>query len=273
MTKTVSFLVFTFFLLSSSIFSETIAGKISFLVGDVACQRNNKTEWSPAKMALPIFEGDAIKTGKASRCEIALMEERMLRFSENTTALMVVPKGDKTQIKASSGTIWVNVKKLATRKNTFEVSTSVATAAIRGTIFAVDCASDKASYKVIRGTVEVLTENPKAKNASFLVNAGEEFTVVDNLDKYMKEQEAELKKHIEKSNNEIEQYQKEQEDALQNYEKEQNEKLESMLQDIKKSFEPLGNGAAFAKRSFDIEKLSETDWFKWNQARDKALGW
>lgn len=271
--KTILLNLSLLFLCFSSLFAQTAAGKVSFVLGEVALQRSGKTEWLPAKISQPVFENDAIKTGHASRCEVALLEDRMLRFSENTTALIVTPQGDKTQIKTTSGAVWVNIKKLASRKSSFEVSTSVATAAIRGTVFAVDCAKDKADYKVFRGAIEVLTTDPKAKSASFVVNAGEEFTIVSDLEKYMKEQEEAFKNFQEQSQNELEQYQKEQEEALENFEKDQNQELNQMLEEERKMFQPLGGGAACAKRSFDTDKLSQTEWVKWNKNRDKELGW
>jgi hypothetical protein len=257
----------------SMIFSQTAAGKIAFLMGDVTLQRSGKTDWTPAKISLPVFENDAVKTGKASRCEIELVEDRMLRFDENSTALIVTPQGDKTQIKAKSGAVWINVKKLMNRKSTFEVNTNVATAAIRGTVFAVDCAADKADYLVFKGAVEVLSTNPKAKSASFVVNAGEEFTLVSDLDKYMKEEEIAFKNFLEQSEGEMEQYQKEQEQAFDDMQKSNEEKLNQMMEEERKAFQPLGGGAACAKRTFDVEKIEKSDWVKWNQARDKALGW
>jgi ferric-dicitrate binding protein FerR (iron transport regulator) len=252
---------------------QTSTGKVAFILGDVSLQHSGKTDWTSAKISLPIFENDAVKTGKASRCEIELVEDRMLRFSENTMALIVTPQGDKTQIKAKSGTVWVNVKKLVNRKSTFEINTNVATAAIRGTVFSVDCNADKADYLVFKGAVEVLSTNPKAKSASFIVNAGEEFTLVSDLDKYMKEEEAAFKSFLEQSESEMEQYQKEQEHAFEEMQKSNEEKLKQMLEEERKAFQPLGGGAACAKRTFDAEKIGQSDWVKWNQTRDKALGW
>jgi hypothetical protein len=253
-------------------FSAPSAGRISFTLGEVLLLRGKSEAWTPAKIALPVFENDAIKTGKASRCEIELLEDRVLRIDENTTAVLVTPNGQRSRIQASRGSVWVNVKKLM-RKNSLEISTSVATAAIRGTVFAVQCDSIKSDFFVFKGTVEVLTADPKAKSGSFLVNAGEQFTIVTDLEQYLKDQARAFREYLEQSEGDIEQYQKEQAQALEDFQKDQEEKLGRMLEEERSAFQMLGERAACAKRSFDTDKINESDWVKWNQERDKALGW
>lgn len=253
--------------------AQTPAGKIAFLLGDVSVQRSGAAEWTKAKINMPVFENDAVKTGKSSRCEVELLEDRMLRFDENTQAQLLLPQSDKTQVKAKSGAVWSNVKKLVNRKSSFEVSTSVATAAIRGTVVEMDCNNNKSNYLVLKGAVEISAQGPNGKGTKVSVSAGEQFTFVTDMDQYMKDQEEALKNYAEQSQAEFDKFQQEQDQAMDEFQKSQDEKLNAMLEEERKAFTDLGNGTAFAKRKIDEEKLNASDWVKWNRSRDKTLGW
>jgi len=79
-------------LLSAFLFAQGQAGKIAFFVGDVSVQKSGAGEWAKAKINQPVDAGDAVKTGKASRCEVALSEDRVLRLSENTSVTVTAPE-------------------------------------------------------------------------------------------------------------------------------------------------------------------------------------
>jgi ferric-dicitrate binding protein FerR (iron transport regulator) len=255
--------------------AQTLAGRVSYFEGSVEIQRAGTTEWLPAKIKFPVNENDAVRTGKESRCEITLLEDRVLRFAENSNATLTVPDGGKTQLKTSKGSVWVNVKKLANRQNSFEVTTGVATAAIRGTVFGVDCDSGKANVLVLKGSVAMASDlkNKGAKPVSTVVNAGEECTLVSDFNKYMKEQEEAFKNYMKEDEEAFEKFQKEQEDDLEEMEKEQEKGLTAMLDAERKAFKQLGGGAAVVQRKINQDKLSKSDWAVWNKKMDSKLGW
>ncbi|MBL8025235.1 MAG: FecR domain-containing protein [Fibrobacteres bacterium] len=270
-----AFLLLSLAFLFVSANAQTAVGRISYFEGSVEIQRAGTTEWIPAKIKLPVNENDGVRTGKESRCEITLIEDRVLRFAENSNATLAAPEGGKTQLKTNKGSVWVNVKKLANRQNSFEVTTSVATAAIRGTVFGVDCDTGKANVLVLRGSVAMASEIKKAgvKPVSTVVNAGEECTLVSDFNKYMKDQEEAFKNFMKADEEAFDKFQKEQEDGLDQMEKEQEKGLKAMLDAEKKAFKQLGSGAAVAQRKINQDKLSKSDWANWNKKLDAKLGW
>jgi hypothetical protein len=257
--------------LSVSLFAQAPAGKIAFFVGDVSLQKGGAGDWTKAKINQPVDAGDAVKTGKASRCEVALTEDRILRLSENTNVTVTAPENGPAVIKAKTGSLWTNVKKIAGRKNTFEVATPVATAAIRGTVFSIDCDPIKANCLVFRGAVAMKSDK-SGKSVEAEVKAGEQMTLTTDLDKYMKEAEAEFKNYMEQSQAEMEKFQQDQEREFNEFQASQNEELTKMLDEERSAFKEMGNGLMVAKRPIDEKKVNK-EWLDWNKKRDKELGW
>src|SRR3989339_1276147 len=109
-------------LLSALLFAQGSVGKIAFFIGDVSLQKAGASEWGAAKINQPVGQGDVIKTGKSSRCEVALTDDRVLRLSESTNVTVTSPENGPATIKAKTGSVWTNVKKIAGRKNSFEVA-------------------------------------------------------------------------------------------------------------------------------------------------------
>ncbi|MFH0921888.1 MAG: FecR family protein [Fibrobacterota bacterium] len=265
-------IILTVLLLSALLSAESPLGKISFFIGDVSVFKDSASGWAKAKINMPVGQGNALKTGKSSRCEVVLTDSRMLRLSENTEATVTAPEDAPAVIKAKSGSVWANVKKVVGRKSTFEVSTPVATAAIRGTVFGVDCDSTKANCLVFRGTVAVSSDK-SGKPVEVDVKAGEQMVLTTDIDKYLKEQEEAFKNYLEQSEAEFEKFQQEQEQQLNEFEKSQNEDLEKMMNEERSAFQDMGNGLSVVKRAFDEKKFANPDWVEWNKKRDKELGW
>ncbi len=259
----------------SSVYSQTMAGRISYLEGSVEIQRTGTTDWLPAKLKLPINGNDAIRTGKESRCEIMLNENRVVRFAENANATVLMPDDKITQLKTTKGSVWVNVKKLANRESSFEVTTTVATAAIRGTVFGVDCDTNKASVMVIKGSVAMASEIKKkgVKPVSTVVKAGEECTLVSDFNKYMKEQEEAFRNFEKDEEAAFNKFMEDEESALEKFENEQNRDIKAMLEAERKAFTQLGGGAAVAQRKIDEKKIAKSDWAQWNKKMDAKIGW
>lgn len=270
-----TYVVILFLIPALPLFAQSAAGRVSFLLGDVKILRNSEAETLKVRINLPVMEGDVVRTGKASRCEIELVEDRILRFDENANAQIVGSTEGRGKIHAKGGAVWVNMKKLVNRKNSLAVGSNIATAAIRGTVVSLNCGDGRSDFQVHKGEVSVASavKSKSGKEVAVTVKAGEEFTLVMDFEKYMKDQEAELRSYFEQQEKALEDYEKEQEKALEDYEKSQNEEMEKMLEAERKAFISLEGGAALTRRKIDEKKLAKSTWAQWNLARDKTLGW
>ena len=120
-------------------------GRINFMLGgagDVAIRHLNDTRWIAARFKMDIFKGDQLRTVAESRCEVKLSDGSIIRIGENS----VFDFGESNlskytrQVDASlkKGKIWANVTKSFAAANKFEVKSSTAVCAIRGTIYRMD---------------------------------------------------------------------------------------------------------------------------------------
>ncbi|MBL8025842.1 MAG: FecR domain-containing protein [Fibrobacteres bacterium] len=148
--------LFLFSLLASfSLLSAESIGKVSYFVGSVKLKGGTAAEWKDAKINLPVTSGDQVKTDKSDRLEITLRDGSLIRISELSEITLTAPNGKTIAPAVKKGKIWANIKKLGQRNYDFEVTSSTATAAIRGTIFRMDELDSSTVVSVYDGKVAV----------------------------------------------------------------------------------------------------------------------
>jgi hypothetical protein len=127
---------------------------------------------------MSLASGDTIITQTASFVEMLFNTGDLVAISEQSKIGLDyarnVRKGQNTEINTLFGRIFVDVKNIAKKNNSFKASSPVATAAIRGTSFefAFDPAAQKASLFLIEGKV-----NFKEKIAGKQVMLHENFKI------------------------------------------------------------------------------------------------
>ena len=253
---------------------KTPIGSISVIVGSAFVKHDGDTAWAKARVRMPVYENDAVSTKGESECEISLIEDKVIRLSENTAAIISGKQDASVKLSAAKGSLWINVKHLI-KNRSFDVATPTAVAAIRGTVFCIQCDPNKSDYMVFKGTVAVTAASSKAKSAAdstFLVNSGSQFTLVKDLNVYLKQEEKDLKNYLEQSNEEFEKYKNEEQEKYDKFEKEMQEQINKMISEERGAFKQI-NDMNYAMRPIDVNKISKSEWVKWNQARDKELNW
>jgi hypothetical protein len=266
-------IIICFLALSLTAESKTVVGSVSAIVGSATIKRQSASNWLKAKIKLPVFESDAVNTGEESRCEIALNGDKVIRLGEKTLAIISAQEQANSKVKATHGSVWVNVKHLVNSRS-FEVSSPTAVAAIRGTVFNVNCDTNAAQYMVFRGAVAVMPQNKKgsAKDSTFMIPAGQQITLVKNMDQYLKDQEKAFRDYIKQDQEEFDTFVKQDQEAFEKYEQETQEQLNKMIAEERSSFKTMGT-MNYAVRAIDSTKIAKNDWVQWNLARDKKLGW
>ena len=105
--------------------------------------------------------GCEVSTGEKSLLELALPDNSIIRFAENTRFKLLQADVDDTggrdvKISVTLGKVWSNVRKALGGKGGFEVSCENAVAGVRGTIYRMDVEADKSALvKVYDGEVSV----------------------------------------------------------------------------------------------------------------------
>ena len=236
---------------------KTSLGAISVIVGSAFVKHDGDTTWVKARIRAPVYENDAITTKSESECEITLNEDKVIRLSENTAAIISEKQDASINLKTAKGSMWINVKHLI-NKRTFDVTTPTAVAAIRGTVFGVQCDQNKSDYMVFKGAVAVSAASSKEKgsgDSTFLVNSGSQFTLVKDLNLYLKQEEKDLKNYLEQSNEEFEKYKNEEQEKYDTFEKEMQEQIDRMISEERSAFKRI-NDMNYTIRPIDVKKLS-----------------
>jgi hypothetical protein len=253
---------------------KTPLGSISRIVGSALVRHDGDTSWVKARMKMPIFDSDAIATSEESFCEVAMTGDRIARLGEKTLAIISEKTESDAKVKATKGSVWINMKHLVNNRS-FGVMTSTAVAAIRGTVFEVECGDNASNYLVFKGSVAISSLTGKGKSgrdSTFLVGAGEQFTLVKDINRYLKDQEKAMREYLQESGEELEKFNKEEQEQFDSYEKELQEQLDKMLTEERSAFKKLDD-MSYALRAIDPKKIAKNNWIIWNQGRDKELGW
>ena len=136
--------------------SSDIAGHISFMIGDVYVSPDGK-DWQEADFDMTVMDGQQIRTGEDSQCEITLSDQTIIRMDADS--LQQIERAEVEQVSKgksiflSAGKVWVNARKMLTKRDSFKVRTNKAVCAIRGTTFSVDEGKEHTQVRVHTGQV------------------------------------------------------------------------------------------------------------------------
>ena len=149
---------------------------VTLLEGTATRIKKGTTEDQALSQGDYLFEGDRIETGKDSKIEIKLPDGSYVRYSESTTFELVSAGYDAPEKKRSInismilGKTWAKVARLFGQRGRFSVTTQMAVAGVRGTVYRLNVNEDNSvMVKVYWGEVvvksqrraEEATESPK----------------------------------------------------------------------------------------------------------------
>jgi len=164
----ISFTIFSVFLLMrpTKIYSQndrdeerTRTAVFTYVEGTVKRQKNGEGDWFEIKEKSKVRSGDRVKTAEKTKAEIELAEATYVRLDENTTInildLYKNVKAIKANVEVEGGNVWAKVKELSD-EDEFAVTSPVARASIRGTVFRVTTNEDNSTQiKVYNGEIAV----------------------------------------------------------------------------------------------------------------------
>ncbi len=132
---------------------------VTFVVGNVEISKMGSSAYRALYVDDTIEMGDSIKTGRSSFCEIQMVGRGVFRIEENSdleiARLVNIDGKIDSRMKLGQGEIALTPRRTE-RGDTFEVETSVAVAAVRGTRFSVTSDEEgNVSVAVAEGIVEV----------------------------------------------------------------------------------------------------------------------
>ena len=139
------------------------------------CPGHKKTRY--LKIEAFLKSGCEVSTGEKSLLELALPDNSIIRFAENTRFKLLQTDVDDTgvrnvKISVTLGKVWSNVRKSLGGKGGFEVSCENAVAGVRGTIYRMDVEADKSALvKVYDGEVSVAGVKPVSQMAPTVTGA------------------------------------------------------------------------------------------------------
>ncbi|MBD3345614.1 MAG: hypothetical protein GF401_11180 [Chitinivibrionales bacterium] len=130
--------------------------RVGALEGKAGMLRKGSENWRNVRPNMPLKVGDQLYTQPESFVEIRYSKGQILRMDESTKITIEESSEKTTKTKSSIGRIWVNMKKMVTQGDEFQVATPTAVAAIRGTVFNINTDKDSStSVDVYDGKVAV----------------------------------------------------------------------------------------------------------------------
>ncbi|URA09400.1 outer membrane protein assembly factor BamB family protein [Thermospira aquatica] len=131
---------------------------VTMTIGDVKVRKMGSDSWREVMVEDIVEMGDTLKTGEGSACELQIVEKGVYRLEANTEMLVskLVNQNDTLQARmhVEKGTLGLKPKKLK-EGEVFEVESSTAVAAVRGTVFMVNVSEEgDTKVAVVEGKVE-----------------------------------------------------------------------------------------------------------------------
>ena len=156
------------------------------------------------------------------------------------------------------------------KRSTTRVRTPTAVAAIRGTVFRIDCDNNQSTINVYTGMVDVspLKEDGiTPEDTTFTVEAGEKFVIVKNLEKYLEQEKKALQQFKNKEKNDLK-YKKIL--IVGAISKMDGHMFNRQLQEEKTKFK-LYKSISLQKSKIDTEITQLSEWVNWNKERDLLI--
>jgi len=235
-------------------------GKITLPLGHVLVQSKIDTNWFKAGVNRDVFSNEKVKTESKSRCEVKLDGKKVLRIGEKTMVTLLDPIADNAAMLIEFGHAWLT--DFSKKRSTTRVRTPTAVAAIRGTVFRIDCDNNQSTINVYTGMVDVspLKEDGiTPEDTTFTVEAGEKFVIVKNLEKYLEQEKKALQQFKNKEKNDFNSF----------IEREL-EEFNRQLQEEKTKFK-LYKSLSMQKSKIDTGITQLSEWINWNKERDLLI--
>ena len=176
--------IFTALLLAMpAIAAKPTNGKVRSVLGDVARQKANKTNWAALRVGATVEQADKIRTEIESQAIISLPDGSSISIEENTLVVfeeLVANDGNqKLTADVQKGKVRFDVQKQKGKESSFQFRTGTATAAVRGTAGVIGQTSRGKPIAALReGKLEISTGSGQVN-----INGGE--TAVPNGDSFV----------------------------------------------------------------------------------------
>lgn len=161
-------LIVIFALLTQSLVLVQRIAKVDQLKGQVSVQRSGQGEFFALSSKGAVKTGDIVKTGKDSTAEFKWLDGTRWKLMPNTTLTVkksvfnTVQKNEVSQLRLTTGKVFVRIVKSLAPTSRFEVETPTAVAAVRGTIFSVAVENGQTEVAVFKGRVQVKNNDSEA---------------------------------------------------------------------------------------------------------------
>lgn len=176
--------IFTALLLAMpSLAAKSTSGKVRSVLGDVARQKANKTNWAALRVGATVEQADKIRTEIESQAIINLPDGSSISIEENTLVVFeeLIAKDGNQKLTADvqQGKVRFDVQKQKGKESSFQFRTGTATAAVRGTSGVIGQTSRGKPIAALReGKLEITTGSGQVN-----INGGE--TAVPNGDSFV----------------------------------------------------------------------------------------
>ncbi len=183
-------------------------GQIGVIRGVVEVLPAGSKDWKPAVEAMPVRQGDRIKTGERASCCLELDDGSVISIGAGTEtavdSLEATSEKHDSVISMYLGKIIANIAK--TKNTKMQLRTPTAVVAVRGTEFAADAAKDSTEVGVFSGQVDVknadvavpgeVTLKPDEETSVPAAAAPERPKYLSDLMKKNKERNSELRNRV-----------------------------------------------------------------------------
>jgi len=141
------------------------------LTGSAEVMEAGSRTWGLLNLRDALEPGDQVRTGDGARMELLLADQSRLRFAGNSEfRVLRMETGNPStprdiDVHVLLGRAWANVRKTVGNQEKFSISSDLAVAGVRGTVYRMDIEPDRSALvRVYDGTVHV-TGGTKAGEA------------------------------------------------------------------------------------------------------------
>ena len=227
-----------------SFWQPQAVAKISFPLGNVLVLKKGEKKMSKAGFNQNLFPGDKIRTEKQARCEIKYNDGSIIRIDQQSiyTIVKVETSGNEKKVESSLslGSLWANIKKLASKADNWLLRSPTTVVAVRGTVYRMEADEDKSSKVLVYdGSVSVAPPTWSPGGAQGNNQQGGAPKYVQGPQQIQGPKQVTLEEWVE---------------------------IVKAQQQI--VIKPDGS---YQKSDFNLAEDSKNSWVKWNQERDKLL--
>jgi hypothetical protein len=154
-------LIVVFMLMTQSLVLIQRIARTENLKGNVEVRRAGGDEFKALAAGDMIKTGDVIRSGVASTAEFKWADGTRWKIMPQTEITVAksthnaIKKADQSQLKLSSGKVFIRIVQSLKPASQFQVETPTAVAAVRGTIFSVEYKNGQSEIAVFKGAVQV----------------------------------------------------------------------------------------------------------------------